>query len=124
MGTLILASFVGCGISHQANILQQLLTLLSNLVFLRSGTNTGCLSFAQNLTFPPSNKFNLILNQKDIMLFFGYDLSSMPGELIEHRIGCSQFTLAGMGFQFQRLTVRTVVVVVQANRWWVAREDP
>ena len=64
---------------------------VSNAVFSRSSTNNaGCLSPTRNLTLPSTNKFNLVPNQKDIILFFGCDLSSMPRELIEYRIGCSE----------------------------------
>ncbi|KAK7269802.1 hypothetical protein RIF29_22543 [Crotalaria pallida] len=62
---------------------------VSNVVFSRSRTtnNKGCLPLIQNLTLPSSNKFVVAPNQKDVLLFYGCDLSSLGLEA-EHRIGC------------------------------------
>ncbi|MED6174300.1 hypothetical protein PIB30_067837 [Stylosanthes scabra] len=67
---------------------------VSNAAFSSTNNNTPlyCLSLAQNLTLPPTNTFNLVdqNNHKDIILFFGCNLSSMPPELMDYRIGCSE----------------------------------
>ncbi|XP_061357749.1 LEAF RUST 10 DISEASE-RESISTANCE LOCUS RECEPTOR-LIKE PROTEIN KINASE-like 1.2 isoform X1 [Gastrolobium bilobum] len=63
---------------------------VSNAVFSISTSNTtkGCLPPTQNLTLA-NNVFHLAPNQKDMILFFGCDLQSLPTGLQEHRIGCS-----------------------------------
>ncbi|XP_027365758.1 LEAF RUST 10 DISEASE-RESISTANCE LOCUS RECEPTOR-LIKE PROTEIN KINASE-like 1.2 isoform X3 [Abrus precatorius] len=63
--------------------------LVSNPVFstLRSNISQGCLQRTQNLTLP-NNTFHLAPHQKDVILFYGCDLPSLPRELQEHRIGC------------------------------------
>ncbi|QHO36065.1 LEAF RUST 10 DISEASE-RESISTANCEUS RECEPTOR-LIKE PROTEIN KINASE-like 1.2 isoform X2 [Arachis hypogaea] len=61
---------------------------VSNAAF---SSNTSCISPTHNLTLPPTRTFTF-LNQnhnKDILLFFGCNLSSMPTELMDYRIGCS-----------------------------------
>ncbi|XP_027365551.1 LEAF RUST 10 DISEASE-RESISTANCE LOCUS RECEPTOR-LIKE PROTEIN KINASE-like 2.1 [Abrus precatorius] len=63
--------------------------LVSNPVFstLRPNISQGCLQRTQNLTLP-NNTFHLAPNQKDVTLFYGCDLPSLPRELQEHKIGC------------------------------------
>ncbi|KAL1295931.1 LEAF RUST 10 DISEASE-RESISTANCE LOCUS RECEPTOR-LIKE PROTEIN KINASE-like 2.1 isoform X1 [Arachis ipaensis] len=64
---------------------------VSNAAF---SSNTSCISATHNLTLPPTKTFSFLNrnHNKDILLFFGCNLSSMPRELIDYRIGCSEAT--------------------------------
>ncbi|XP_057736460.1 LEAF RUST 10 DISEASE-RESISTANCE LOCUS RECEPTOR-LIKE PROTEIN KINASE-like 2.1 [Arachis stenosperma] len=61
---------------------------VSNAAF---SSNTSCISPTHNLTLPPTMTFSFLNrnHNKDILLFFGCNLSSMPTELMDYRIGCS-----------------------------------
>ncbi|CAL0316412.1 unnamed protein product [Lupinus luteus] len=63
---------------------------VSNTMISRSSTtnNKGCLPLTQNLTLPKNNQFILAPNQKEVILFFGCNLSLGPTWLQEHRIRC------------------------------------
>ncbi|XP_057733128.1 LEAF RUST 10 DISEASE-RESISTANCE LOCUS RECEPTOR-LIKE PROTEIN KINASE-like 1.2 isoform X2 [Arachis stenosperma] len=62
---------------------------VSNAAF---SSNTSCISATHNLTLPPTMTFSFLNrnHNKDILLFFGCNLSSMPTELMDYRIGCSE----------------------------------
>ncbi|MED6125366.1 hypothetical protein PIB30_067885 [Stylosanthes scabra] len=55
-------------------------------------TTDYCVSATHNLTLPPTKTFTLLPqnHNKEILLFYGCNLSSMPRELIDYRIGCSE----------------------------------
>ncbi|XP_057422507.1 LEAF RUST 10 DISEASE-RESISTANCE LOCUS RECEPTOR-LIKE PROTEIN KINASE-like 2.4 [Lotus japonicus] len=65
---------------------------VSNAEFSRSNTSISCVSHPlKNLTLPSSSVFDLVPNQKNLILFFGCnDLPSLPRELREREIGCSE----------------------------------
>ncbi|XP_061368213.1 LEAF RUST 10 DISEASE-RESISTANCE LOCUS RECEPTOR-LIKE PROTEIN KINASE-like 1.2 [Gastrolobium bilobum] len=60
---------------------------VSNPVFSES-TTSSCISPTQNLTVG-KYRFRLAANQKDMLLFYGCDLTSLPEGMQEHNIGCS-----------------------------------
>ncbi|MED6215835.1 hypothetical protein PIB30_001976 [Stylosanthes scabra] len=62
---------------------------VSNAAFSSANNKTTdyCVSATHNLTLPPTNTFILPQNNnKEILLFYGCNLSSMPSELMDYRI--------------------------------------
>ncbi|XP_015942122.2 LEAF RUST 10 DISEASE-RESISTANCE LOCUS RECEPTOR-LIKE PROTEIN KINASE-like 2.1 isoform X2 [Arachis duranensis] len=95
-GFLILSLSNTPYIIHQIFYHNQSLRVSNAAFSSANSTNTpdSCISAAHNLTLPPTSTFNLVHqnNHKDIMFFFGCNLSSMPLELLDYRIGCSEAT--------------------------------
>ncbi|KAJ1390547.1 Wall-associated receptor kinase, galacturonan-binding domain [Sesbania bispinosa] len=60
---------------------------VSNPVFSESNT-TACIAPTQNITIG-KYRFRFAPNQRDLLLFYGCDLTSVGEEMQEHRIGCS-----------------------------------
>ncbi|XP_057730165.1 uncharacterized protein LOC130945469 [Arachis stenosperma] len=90
---------------------------VSNAAFSSTNnTNTpdSCISATHNLTLPPTSTFNFHQNNhKDIMLFFSCNLSSMPLELLDYRIGWSEATnkTDGLVLALYKDDVKTVSLV-------------
>ncbi|KAJ1398319.1 Wall-associated receptor kinase, galacturonan-binding domain [Sesbania bispinosa] len=60
---------------------------VSNPVFSQSNT-TACIAPTQNITVG-EYRFRFAPNQRDLLLFYGCDITSAGEEMQEHRIGCS-----------------------------------